>query len=927
MYRLLSVFALILGLVPLQARALALGDIELHSALNQPLDAQVELLSLGDTELEDIDVQLASPEDFDRVGLERPFFLTGLRFRLAEKDGTPYLYITTRDPLREPFIDFLVSVKWPNGRLLREYTLLLDPPVFLEDKPAPVQAPQAAAPVAPVQRQAPQSAPGRMRAAAPRLAPTGNGLSYGPVTRNDTLWSIARQMRPDNSVTVPQVMMALLKNNPEAFYHGNVNYLKAGYVLRLPEPAAIAGIDPREAEREIMLQNQQWEDARRQRAGNALRRPAGPQEGAVPQEGAARDGNAPVTAASRPRLRLVVPEGEVGEQALEGVSDKTEAGAAATAELDALRRELALAMETSEASRQENAELRQRLATLEEQINKMQRLLSLRDDTLAALQGGAVKSGGDAVETDTAAPAMPEKGEEKAAQAAGAAAAAAATTAPARPVSPSGGGTSAPRETPPPDSIDQLLADPMLMGAAGGAALLVLALAWMVVRRRRQASEEVGFQDAIAEQAEEAAAEAEDASGAAGEAVAGGETTGEEHSGEAADAAVSDTGEGLGLDVFQAEEDEIDTLAEADVYLAYRRFDKAEELLKEAIAQEPHRHDYVLKLLEVYATCENREAFLVQAEALHSSLDGEGGELWDKVVSMGRQLLPEHPWFGGVADEEGRAEAGDEAGATAEAAGGDDVDDEAAQVQAAYAALHETQPLEPVLPGDEGDSSLAGTSPGEEERAGGADADSSPLEASAELDLDLDLDALQSETEDTEGGAQSERLSEDAGGGPSLGGEATLSDGEPSPLGEARSGEASDVAVSDGGEGMEETAGTPAFPEGEQADSTREEESEGEETASSSTGGDSLESDIDWLAKLGDDEEGLDLSFDVGEESEEMESDLISGEDEVSTKLDLARAYIDMGDQESARSILDEVITEGNEDQKDEAQALIRQIG
>ncbi len=957
MYRLARLFAIFIFLAPLELQALALGDIELHSALNQPLDAQVELLSLGETELDDLNVQLASPEAFDRVGLERPFFLTDLHFVLEEKEGTPYLLITSKQPLKEPFVDFLLEVEWPNGRLLREYTLLLDPPVFLEESPAAVAAPQVAAtavaaPGGSRRETAPRPAPAAAALAGAAASTASGGLGYGPVTRSDTLWSIAKQLRPDNSVTVPQVMMALLKNNPEAFYKNNVNYLKAGYMLRIPDPAAIAEIDPREAERQISRQNQQWQDARRQRADQALKRPLGSAEGQAGGSAAAVTEN---QGGGTPRLRLVVPDSNVGETALQGVSDKTAPGASSEADLDALRRELALALETSEVSRQENAELRERLTTLEDQISSMQRLLTLRDDTMTAIQSGAVAGTAQIADASAAAPQEAAVEQDGSAQPAAVAQAEGRQAQASQPKA-----APPPRNEPPQDFISQLLADPMLLGAAGGVALLVLVLAWVMMRRRR-GDDGADFQDYQEDTAVDSPADpGQDPAAAQDQGVASvTEEVGE---------TVQASSDALGMDVFQPEEDEIDTLAEADVYLAYRRFDKAEELLKDAIAEEPHRHDYVLKLLEVYVASENRDEFIAQAEALHAVVGETGSEVWDKVVALGRQFLPEHPLFV-TAGESGEAVAEDsseESGLERQLAGLSLEEESAAgpgSEQDAFAALMEEERFAAALPTDE-------TSP-DAQASGAAEASTeNPQEEPAfedfivseaeqeqqEEDLDLDFDL--GDLSELEGEAEAVTRTEEevpaalgneepAAGAPDLQAEVSPdqqglseespagSSGEEGPLDSRAEETASsvqeseqldelaetvisrnDAALTDSSEALAGVSGDDAAVD--HVAST--EASQGEEMAGPTADSD-LEADIDWLANLGG--EGLDMEV----ESIEEESDLISGEDEVSTKLDLARAYIDMGDQESARSILDEVLHEGNDDQKGEAEELIQQIG
>jgi len=355
-------------LVSLQSFALGLGKVELHSSLNQPLDADIELLALHDTALDEVSVKLASQEAFEKVGLERPFFLTQLKFTPASKaDGTPYIHIASDTSVKEPFVDFLVEVNWPSGHLLREYTLLLDPPVFLGEETPAVVAPAAGTAIAQTTAKAPVASSPLTMAPAGQSVPAGGEqastapageLSYGPVNRSDTLWSIARQLRSGQAVTVDQVMIALLKANPEAFYNQNVNELKAGYILRIADPAAITAVGQAEAARLIHQQNIQWRQTRGNQAARATLRPIG-------AKGHAADGNASgAQGADQPRLKLVVPTAADGGVALRGVAGKTEAGAPSQTSLESLRKELTLEQETSEVSRQENAELKDRLAAL-----------------------------------------------------------------------------------------------------------------------------------------------------------------------------------------------------------------------------------------------------------------------------------------------------------------------------------------------------------------------------------------------------------------------------------------------------------------------------------------------------------------------------------------------------------------------------------
>ncbi|MFN2337672.1 MAG: FimV family protein, partial [Gammaproteobacteria bacterium] len=241
------------------ALALGLGDIELKSALNQPLRAEVQLLSVTERELQELRVALASAEVFQQAGIDRPAFLSHIRFEPVRKpDGSAVIQLTSREAVREPFLDFMLEVVWANGKLVRAYTVLVDPPVTM---PAPTPTAQLPAARAPAPAPARTTAP---RPAAPTPAAdvgTHSGDTYGPTGRNDTLWNIAAKVRPDG-VGMEQAMLGLLKANPGAFIGHNINNLKAGYVLRVPDRAEFTSISTADASAEVRTQNREWREGR-----------------------------------------------------------------------------------------------------------------------------------------------------------------------------------------------------------------------------------------------------------------------------------------------------------------------------------------------------------------------------------------------------------------------------------------------------------------------------------------------------------------------------------------------------------------------------------------------------------------------------------------------------------------------------------------
>ncbi|MGH8204530.1 MAG: type IV pilus assembly protein FimV, partial [Steroidobacteraceae bacterium] len=211
---------------------LGLGEIRLSSALNEPFSAEIDLVAATPEELAALDAHLASPEVFARYGLDRPAFLGSLEFNVGRgQDGRSVLLVRSRDAISEPFVSFLIDVNWPRGRLLREYTVLLDPPAMLAAEDSPAPAPIAAPttmPAAPPQQPS-ASAPLPEPAAAQQAAAPGSGDSTYEVARGDTLYGIAGSISGGGRPEIQRTMIALFRANPEAF-DGNINLLRAGAI-------------------------------------------------------------------------------------------------------------------------------------------------------------------------------------------------------------------------------------------------------------------------------------------------------------------------------------------------------------------------------------------------------------------------------------------------------------------------------------------------------------------------------------------------------------------------------------------------------------------------------------------------------------------------------------------------------------------------
>lgn len=833
--------------------AIGLGEMNLKSGLSEPLRAEIELLSVNADELDGIKVALGSASDFSRLGVERPFFLTKLKFKTAvNANGKPVIQVQSKDSFKEPFLDVVIEVTWSKGRLLREYTALIDPPVLVKQQAAPVATAAVATsrPIAKEQAATPtpitpadtatgaddELFPNIPLDGAPSSAPAFSGDSYGPTKRSDTLWSVAKKVKTDEDVSMEQMMLAITRTNPQAFIDGNVNTIKDGYVLRIPDRAEAMSITKREAHRVVNEHHRIWKEMR---AGQTYR--------ATPERGAARDTDKTGVTAPADDAKLKVIAGKADEKvAIETGADSKHSGE--------IKKQIEHTTQAAEKVRAENESLQGKVQELEQKLADMERSISIKDKELATLQESlerstsvtdkAVRSNKDmnpyAIKEipEEKAPATPAPAQEQPTPAAEA---------------PKPAPAPQPKAQPQPQPqqqtvsfVDELLGNPLMLAAAVALLLLVGALGWMMVGKRRVSRMKMDFQESILT--------GKPVSGAPAEAGPV-STTVEEDSSFLSDFSVS------GIEGIQTEMNDVDPVAEADVYVAYGRHKQAEELINDAIAKEPGRHELKVKLLEIYYSARNKDAFEAQAEELYAVLGGQAGPMWDKVVAMGKDLCPDNPLFGAAAVVEPAA--AEIEPAPDEIQQQDEVldiglDDSQAQPVAEIPEIGEDMAAEDTLAGvgmETAESAFTDSGLGESvleepETEPALSFETETAEAEEEeLDFSLDLD---------ETALEEEVLSEDTG------------------LGESVEKAASDITEA---------------------------------------------SDLDFTL---DEEEGAGLGEEA--ESSELDGGFYAEEDEVSTKLDLAKAYIDMGDPDGARSILTEVLEEGNAGQKQEANELMQQI-
>ena len=588
--------------------ALGMGEFSLNSALNQPLDAEIQLLNTRDLDKDQVRISLAKSADFKLSGVDRDFFLTNIKF-VVELDGAGngVVKLSTKEPVVEPFLNFLLETRWPTGRLLREYTVLLDLPVFSEsgsesvDSATSQQRPSGSRTPDLVETSASVSAISSARQASEdsELRP---GETYR-VKSDDTLWKIAAKSRPSKDVSIQQTIVGIQRINPRAFMGGNINRLKAGSVLRLPTADEIEGISGKSAVREVANQNRAWK---------------------------ASDDSAPMTDVQLDATdQEVIPDPGYEEQgrlsiASNGDSDEGEFvdGDGGQSGSEALRNELDITEETLSKVERENGELKSRLDGMVDKIGTLQRLLELKDDQLTAMQSEFSEGQPEAESIAPMAAEPPVEDETETAL---------------EPEVKQVAKVVPKINKSEPSFFEKYISNPLY---SGGAALLILIIAaWVIVRRRKTDEEEMLVP------AEELDDEGDDGVLAGlsldqelepGLAVAIQDQQDAELEEDIADQLVAELEESIASERVEngAEADKAsttetsgvaseigDVLAEVDIYIAYGRFQQAAELLTSAIAQEPSRSDLQVKLLQVHLETRDKPSFQRQYLSLYALAD------------------------------------------------------------------------------------------------------------------------------------------------------------------------------------------------------------------------------------------------------------------------------------------------------------------
>ncbi len=797
--------------------AVGLGEIEQSSGLNQPLRAEIPLLSAGDLAEYEVIATLASNKEFEKVGVDRVFFLNGIKFEtVRDENNQIVIKVTSHSPVKEPFLNFVVELNWPNGRILREYTLLLDPPVFEKTSSATIeQANTEPEPRASVRQNQPRQS-NRAEPRAPRSnydsSETGgySGSTWGPVGNTDTLWGIASSVRPDRSVSIQQTLVAIYRANPDAFSNGNINNLKQGKVLNIPDRGVISNVPQRAALQDVVMQNRQW------RSGGARKIVSrGDNSGSGSSDGSGGS-----------RLSL----------ATESDPGSAEGYGSDVAQINQVRDQLNRSQEESATLQAENEALRARLAEILEKAEQTsESVINVEDVELAALgqttesdettiTGSQVDDTLDSTNTDTdqASDNQLDDGEDVASVTKPSVK----RTVPTNVIKPKAKDKGV---------FEQIIENDMLLWGSVGIVAIIFFL--LVFWRMKKRMEDEDFQDDLVASA-----------------GAGSMDTTETFE-------LPDVGDDMlvELDMDDDEpantsnaDESFDPLGEADIYIAYGKHEQAQSLLMDAIEDNPVRADLKVKLMECYAETDEKEKFEALAEEVSEAVDAD--DWHEQVASMRSQA-----WGNDAIDT----------------VSGDDEDDE-----------FDLPSTEDIFGDDDDD----------------------------ELDVDFDEDDLDDDilTDDNMDNASAELDHIDDDSVDNSDSVEDLDDLDDTDLDDIE--DLDDLDDIEGLDDLDDIEVLDDLEDGANDIGSVDSDSVEEDFV--------IDDDEDSLASS-DDEFSLD-DDDLGfEETGDFDDDSVDGDDEIATKLDLARAYVDMGDSDGAKEILEDVITNGTEEQKSEAQALI----
>jgi pilus assembly protein FimV len=603
---------------PSVLHAAGLGNLTLNSYLGQPFKAEIDLVAVKKEEIPSLVASLASRDTFRQANVDYAPFLFTFEISVENRaDGQPYIKITSPQRVVEPFLSMLIELNWSSGRLIREYTVLLDPPedVLLptapavqvepvipssvKPEPAPAEQPDSITedlvsveePVvqeaAPVQEATPVQEP----------APVGKSdaiTTYGPVKSGDTLAKIAMEVAPPN-VQLNQMLIALHRANREAFSDDNMNRLKTGPILRIPDEIEIATISPDAADKEVKMQTANWEAYRQKLAEDSASIPSVSEE---PTQTA--KGKIITTTIESSTEAAKEPSKEESLKISKGV----ELGGSSSEDTIGAQDKIRSMQESATASKKALIEASTRIAMLEKSVKDLQHLLELKNALIAPVEEPPTEEKSSVEGEESNPPATIEAEDQP-----------------------------APTIVPPPPAVKPLpspvlVEEPPLMDSIGpiidslmenieyvGAALLLLLTGIFgaaAIRRKKKASidGDASYEDVISSPTDSPLPGGTGSVGATG-----------------------------------TQADDYDPVTEAGQYLDHGRDVQAEKILKDALAKDKSNPEILAKLLEVHTLRKDKSAFETTARALWAV--SPTGPLWDKAARLGLSIDPENPFYGG----------------------------------------------------------------------------------------------------------------------------------------------------------------------------------------------------------------------------------------------------------------------------------------
>ncbi|MFA5985066.1 MAG: FimV/HubP family polar landmark protein [Methylococcaceae bacterium] len=882
MRNLTRTLAMVSLLAPAGAYPLGIGDIKLHSALNQKLNAEIPLILAPGEDISDVKISLAPPDKFDEAGVPWSYFLSKLQFEVV---GT-VIKVTSKEAIKEPLLDMVLEVKWPKGNLFRGFTLLVDPPATYQQATVPLSTRPALNTEASPQPRSTDYQPAKTRTRTPQSAV--NGDEYGPTRTNDSLWRVAENARGDSGATVEQVAIAIYEANPQAFFKPNVNALMAGKTLKIPENDVILKLSKKQALDEFNQQMANWKNGvvksrviasatDAEQADNKLKLLA-PTDAPVAE-------NAEVTA------------GNV-KTSPDKQKNQTKAGAKPNT-----------AIEPNTSAKTTDpvlATMQEKIAALESQLAMMQKMVALKDEQLAVLQNQkaspdpANNTVDEAVTPAEPTPVEPASPANLATDSA--------TNAVVGAETPATTETQAVAETPePPKPVEPAPVEPKpivapapvvapvpddetgyYLGLGGAGAAILSVLGWLWWRNKRKVEDEINAESIFASSSMIHVPDENELFSAPATAN---NNSSNYNVGTVGESSFLSEFTPSDFDAFDTSQGEIDPISEADVYLAYGRYQQAEELMRQAIKDQPNRDECKLKLFEIFYANENRKAFEDYAMEMAATGKNKDVEFWSKIVEMGTEMCPDAPIFSGQKQAESAA-------------------------PEAHFAYEMPASMESHVIEQDDDFSLAmektdalETSPEEEDNGLDFDLSSFDLDNKvgqeitndSSLDFDLDLESWLNKEEVAENIADASNTKKEFESFEFDMGEKLVEKDT------AKIDNANVQAVTDDKIETIDFAGNDEF----KLDDDLEELS--------------LDSDFDFNFDFNELPGSLEEAT-AAEESFSFAVDDLTDMDEFETKLDLARAYIDMGDAEAARDIAEEVMEKGSKEQKKIAQALLEDI-